>query len=141
MAEALDSTFQDYGPVRFPLPQGHPLFQDEEALEAALLQDALEGVAFLLEEDVAAPASQQRLGWIGAFGRMTTEAIRKGTSWLPPLLEPEVALQEMPVRNQDPKSSKKEMDRTSASSDTEKSEQFDSPKTGDGAEVRPVEKK
>lgn len=58
MAEALDSTFQDYGPVRFPLAQGHPLLQDEDALEAALLQDALEGVERAIPVDVV-PETQQ----------------------------------------------------------------------------------
>lgn len=68
---------QDRGPVRFPLPEGHPLLDDEDDLAAALLQDAFESVearvggSMIRGDAIGAPESGPNLWWKGVSGAVT----------------------------------------------------------------------
>lgn len=77
--------FEDPGPVRFPLPEGHPLLDDEEALEAALLHDALvsvvgEGDASIFTERIGEGSSHSSSGlfargWLGGLAGTASSAL------------------------------------------------------------------
>lgn len=96
MTERPWDDFEDLGPVRFPLPEGHPLLEDEDALEAALLHDALASVVGRMdaaeEEWSRKRASPARR--LAQFGQGMRDL---AAGWIQ--LEPEVALQGRDVRN------------------------------------------
>lgn len=85
MTERPWEDFEDLGPVRFPLPEGHPLLDDEDALEAALLHDALasvvgEGDASIFTERIAEGSSHSSSGlfargWLGGLAGTASSAL------------------------------------------------------------------
>ena len=72
MTERPFDDFEDLGPVRFPLPEGHPLLDDEDALEAALLQDALASVERNLSPTTNLP---DRAPWWKRLGKAVAAGV------------------------------------------------------------------
>lgn len=82
--------------ARFPLSEGHPLLEDEDALAAALLRDALSSVEERMEAVEVDPPRDgiSPIRWFTQFGRNLQSL---AAAWIPG--EPEIALQGRDVRN------------------------------------------
>jgi len=117
---------KDFGLVRFPLPAEHPLLDDEDALEAALLQDALGSI----DTDKLVPTKPIE-GFLKGFRDSASRFLQEGASRLFPQ-EPDFALQEKDVREPDGQVSEREMNASQGRvSDVLESNQPDAQKGND----------